>query len=59
MSAVRARDEEARRLETELANERARHAASGTAAPSANQAETTAPPSSTPPSSPPPGAGPY
>jgi hypothetical protein len=59
MSAVRARDEEARRLETELANERARHAESGTAAPSANQAETTAPPSSTPPSSPPPGAGPY
>jgi len=59
MSALRARDEEARRLETELANERARNAAAGAATPSAPRPETAAPASPTPPASPPPAAGPY
>jgi len=63
MSALRARDEDARRLETELANERARNAAAGAAtgaaAPSAPQPGTTAPASPTPPASTPPAAGPY
>ena len=59
MSALRARDEEARRLETELANERARNAAAGAAPPSAPRPETAAPASPTPPASPPPAAGPY
>jgi len=53
MSALRARDEEARRLETELANERARNAAAGATTGAA------APASPTPPASTPPAAGPY
>ncbi len=63
MSALRARDEDARRLETELANERARNAAAGAttgaAAPSSPQPGTAAPASPTPPASTPPAAGPY
>ena len=59
MSALRARDEEARRLETELANERARNAAAGAAPTSAPQPETAAPATATPPASTPPAAGPY
>lgn len=53
MSALRARDEEARRLETDLANERARSAAEGAATGAA------APANPTPPASTPPAAGPY
>ena len=59
VSALRARDEEARRLETELANERARNAAAGAAPTSAPQPETAAPATATPPASTPPAAGPY
>ncbi len=62
MAALRARDEEARRLETELANERARNAAQGAqGTPASATGPVNAPPaeSTTPPASPPPSAGPY
>lgn len=58
MAALRARDEEARRLETELANERARNAAQGTPNSTAGGADAAPPTSTTPPASPPPAAGP-
>lgn len=62
MAALRARDEEARRLETELANERARNAAQGaqgTPAPATGPVNAPPAESTTPPASPPPSAGPY
>ncbi len=59
MAAVRARDEEARRLETELANERAKNAAQGTPGTPPGTADTAPPAGATPPASPPPAAGPY
>jgi hypothetical protein len=61
MAALRARDEEAKRLETELANERARNAAQGTSNPSTAPMHADAAPStgSTPPTGTPPAAGPY
>ena len=59
MAALRARDEEARRLETELANERARNAAQGTSATAAQAPESTPSASTTPPGSTPPAQGPY
>lgn len=59
MAALRARDEEARRLETELANERARNAAQGTSATATQAPESTPSASTTPPGSTPPAQGPY
>jgi len=62
MAALRARDEEARRLETERANERARNAAQGAqGTPASATGPVNAPPaeSTTPPASPPPSAGQY
>jgi hypothetical protein len=62
MDALRTRDAEARRLETELANERARNAAqnpTATAPAPAASPNAAAPGDATPPASPPPAAGPY
>jgi len=64
MAALRARDEEAKRLETELANERARNAAQGTSNPSTAPmpnapADAATSAGSPPPTGTPPAAGPY
>lgn len=59
MAALRARDEDARRLETELANERARTAAQGSPGATAGPGEAASPTSSPPPVSPQPSSGLY
>lgn len=59
MAALRTRDEEARRLETELANERAKNAAQGTPGTASGPAGAASGAPATPPASPPPAAGPY
>jgi len=59
MTALRARDEDARRLETELANERARTAAQGSPGATAGPGEAASPTSSPPPVSPQPSSGLY
>lgn len=56
VAALRTRDEEARRLETELANERARNAAAGAPTAAGSQAGT---PPATPPEAPPASSAPY
>ena len=59
MAALRARDEDARRLETELANERAHTAAQGSPGAMAGPGEAASPTSSPPPVSPQPSSGLY
>jgi hypothetical protein len=59
MATLRARDEDARRLETELANERARTAAQGSPGATAGPGEAASPTSSPPPVSPQPSSGLY